>query len=263
MSWRSYLTLARLARRRLASYADYVSFQRQQARMLNEYLEQHDISLHQRHVLDLGSGLGGYALEWRACGGRVVTLDLATASPVVREAGIPFLRSDAQRLPFVSETFDVVFCASLIEHVSQPEWLLSEVRRVLRSGGVCYLSFPPFFSPRGGHEFSPFHYLGEKAALKLARRDRNIAGWLRDYYDIPSSARSFAETYTGWGLYRVTIAQARRWIRRAGFSVRHFGTRYLPVNLAAVPVLGEVLAWHVQMILVKSNCPPNVTLHSA
>lgn len=220
--------------------------------MLTEYLRRHGVSLSQRDVLDLGSGLGGYALEWQARGGNVVTLDLATSSSAVRGADIPFVRGDVHFLPFVSGAFDVVFCASLIEHVRRPDWLLHEVRRVLRSGGVCYLSFPPFYSPRGGHEFSPFHYLGEKMALRLVHRDRNVADWLREYYDIQPSARSFAESYKGWGLYRVTISQVRRWVRQVGFTVRHFGTRYLPVNLAAIPVLGEVLAWHVHLILEKS-----------
>lgn len=246
---KSYLALARLTRRRLRSYADYLSFQRQQARMLTEYLKEHGVSLHQKKVLDLGSGLGGYTLEWQASGGCVVALDLVTSSPAVREAGIPFVSSDAHFLPFASAAFDVVFCASLIEHVRRPDWLLREVRRVLRSGGICYLSFPPFYSPRGGHEFSPFHYLGEKVALKLVHRDHNVPDWLHEYYDIQPSARSFVESYRGWGLYRVTISQVRRWVRQTGFTVRHFGTRYLPVNLATVPILGEVLAWHIHMIL--------------
>jgi len=90
-------------------------------------------------------------------------------------------------------------------------------------------------------------------AIRLARRDYNVPDWLGEYYDIQPSAQSFAETYKGWGLYRVTISRVRRWVKQAGFSVRHLGTRHLPVNLAAVPVLGEVLAWHVQMIL-ENGC---------
>jgi ubiquinone/menaquinone biosynthesis C-methylase UbiE len=223
--------------------------------MLCKYLESHNVLLNGRNVLDLGSGLGGYTVEWHARGGQVTALDLAVASPVIRESAVPFVEGDARSLPFASDSFDVVFCASLIEHVPKPKWLLHEVRRVLRSKGICYLSFPPFYSPRGGHEFSPFHYLGEKAALRLAKRDRNIPDWLHEYYDIPAASRSFAETYQGWGLYRVTILQARSWVKEASFRIRHLGTRYLPLNLAAIPVLGEILAWHVQMILEKADRP--------
>jgi len=91
MELKSYLNLARLARRRLESYTDYLLFQRQQAKMLTEYLEKHGVSLRQKNVLDLGSGLGGYALEWQACGGRVVGLDLTVSSPAVQRANIPFI----------------------------------------------------------------------------------------------------------------------------------------------------------------------------
>ena len=253
MKLRSYVRLARLARQRLRSYDDYLAFQQQQARMLRCYLEQHDVSLKHRKVLDLGSGLGGYAIQWEADAERVVALDLGVSSPAIQEAGIPFVQGDACVLPFLSSSFDVVFCASLIEHVERPIALLREIKRVLHHGGTGYLSFPPFYSPRGGHEFSPFHYLGEAAALKLTQRDRHVPDWLRDYYEITPAAESFAETYDGWGLHRVTISRARRWMKEAGLTIRHLDTRYLPLNLASIPILGEVLAWHVQMIIEHSE----------
>jgi ubiquinone/menaquinone biosynthesis C-methylase UbiE len=249
MKLRSYIRLAHLARRRLRSYDDYLVFQQQQARMLRDYLEQHDIRLKQKRVLDLGSGLGGYTIEWEADAEWVVALDLGVSSPAIREAGIPFVHGDACDLPLLSSSFDVIFCASLIEHVDRPVALLREIERVLHPAGICYLSFPPFYSPRGGHEFSPFHYLGEKAALKLTQRDRHVPDWLRDYYDITPSAKSFAKTYQGWGLHRVTIARACRWITEVGLTIRRIDTRYLSLNLATIPILREVLAWHVQMIL--------------
>lgn len=252
MDFAAYRILYHLGRRRLNSYADYLAFQRYQASLLVGYLEAHGVTLRDKRVLDLGSGLGGYAIEWRARGAQAIALDLS-ALPALREAGLLALNGDGQRTPFKSDTFDVVFCASLIEHVPHPERMLSEVKRVLKPGGICYLSFPPFYSPRGGHEFAPFHYFGEGLALKLARRDRKIPDWVRDYYDIQEAAPSFAETYKGWGLYRMTVARGRGLVKGAGFNLKHISTRYLPVNFAAIPFLGEVLTWHVQMILEKPS----------
>jgi hypothetical protein len=45
----------------------------------------------------------------------------------------------------------------------------------------------------------------------------------------------------------------REWITllfaEAKLEIRHESTRFLPLNIARVPVLGELLVWHVQFIL--------------
>jgi 2-polyprenyl-3-methyl-5-hydroxy-6-metoxy-1,4-benzoquinol methylase len=52
------------------------------------------------------------------------------------------LCGDAQFLPFVSGSVDVVVCSEVLEHVSVPTQLLLEIRRVLRRTGKCVLSVP-------------------------------------------------------------------------------------------------------------------------
>lgn len=49
---------------------------------------------------------------------------------------------DNQDLPFEDAQFDVVYCGEIIEHVFDSDHLLSEVRRVLKSGGRCVLTTP-------------------------------------------------------------------------------------------------------------------------
>ncbi len=78
--------------------------------------------------------------------------------------------ADALHASFSDESFPFVFCASLIEHVPEPIGLLTEIARVLTRDGSAYLSFPPFYSPVGGHQFKPFHLLGEQLALRLTRK---------------------------------------------------------------------------------------------
>ena len=48
----------------------------------------------------------------------------------------------SSRLPFEDETFDVVVCFEIIEHVFDTDFLISEMRRVLVSGGKLLLTTP-------------------------------------------------------------------------------------------------------------------------
>jgi ubiquinone/menaquinone biosynthesis C-methylase UbiE len=48
--------------------------------------------------------------------------------------------ADALNLPFEDNTFDVVVCSHVYEHVPDPQRMFSEIHRVLQPGGVCYFS---------------------------------------------------------------------------------------------------------------------------
>jgi SAM-dependent methyltransferase len=55
-----------------------------------------------------------------------------------RQSSLPnlsFIQGDARRLPFDAESFDVVYCRWVLEHLSEPKSVLSEILRVLRPGG--------------------------------------------------------------------------------------------------------------------------------
>jgi SAM-dependent methyltransferase len=244
--------LWRLARRRQRSPEDYAAFQAQQASMLAGYLRRHGVTLSGKTVLDLGSGLGGYSAIWLREGARVVALDLIRPAALTGEryAGVV---GDAQAAPLRDASMAFVFCASLIEHVAAPERLLAEVARVLAPGGYCYLSFPPFYSPRGGHEFAPYHYLGERLALKLTPARRRELGWSDNPYQIIREPESYANLYVGWGLYRMTVAKARRLIAGSGLGLVDMSTRYMPASFIRWPVIGEALTWHAQFLLRKPD----------
>jgi ubiquinone/menaquinone biosynthesis C-methylase UbiE len=99
-------------------------------------------------VLDLGCGRGGVVeLIWKdvklAAGLDPDTLSLsehrATAMPVVRGVG--------QNLPFADESFDLIVCLWVLEHLSQPLSTLREVRRVLHPGGHFIFVTPNVRNP--------------------------------------------------------------------------------------------------------------------
>ena len=214
---RDYQKLFRLTRERLSSEDNYRAFQRFQGGLLVKFLQSHRVEIDDRLVADVGCGYGGYSLALRDAGAQVVGLDISTGET---PQGLTLIVADALALPVGSDTFDVVICASLIEHIVQPERLLMNLYRVTRPGGIVYLGFPPFYSPRGGHQFSPFHYLGERNAVRLARRfgrwRKNL--WIKQNY--PINPDSYATAYGEWGLSPLTISKFERLLRRTSFCIR-------------------------------------------
>jgi len=61
-----------------------------------------------------------------------------------REKGIECytIDVDSEPLPFEDGTFDFVFCGEIIEHLFDPDHLLSEVYRVLKTKGTAIVTTP-------------------------------------------------------------------------------------------------------------------------
>lgn len=87
-------------------------------------------------------------LAERVAPGRVVGVDvdesqlaLARASAADRTLdGVEFTRGSVYELPFADATFDVVLANTVLFHLSDPVRALSEMRRVLRPGGIAAVS---------------------------------------------------------------------------------------------------------------------------
>lgn len=245
-----YVQLWRVSRRRSRSEQDYRTFQRFQASLLFDYLASFGAKIRNQRILDLGSGVAGYSQAMVEAGGRVISLDL-TQPRIERRTGLEQLRASATSIPISPGSIDLVFCASLIEHVAAPEQVLAEIERVLKPGGMAYVSFPPYYSPLGGHEYAPFHYLGEKTALRLVNHQRVLPAWVSQMHGASDRPRSFAGLYQGWGLYRMTIRRFRKLLPRTHLSLVNVSTRYLPASFVRWPLVGEFLTWHAQFLLRK------------
>lgn len=99
-------------------------------------------------VLDLGCGNGGLLLPWAEAGHRCWGLDVEPhpeVTAVAREAGLPLVhvQGRGEALPFPDGAFDLVLLAETLEHVPRPRRLGREAARVLRPGGICYVTTPP------------------------------------------------------------------------------------------------------------------------
>jgi SAM-dependent methyltransferase len=107
-------------------------------------------SLEGATVIDMGCGIGGSSAALHDAGARVLPLDVQLdrlSKAARRRTGLHPLAADAARLPFPDASADVVVMQDMLEHVPDPAGVLREAERVLRPGGLLYLSTPNRQSP--------------------------------------------------------------------------------------------------------------------
>lgn len=191
-------------------------------------------------VLDLGCGCGilGETFEKEGCN---VTYSDTHYSLRERMIGKPF------RIAKVGETklrdigeFDIVLFSNVLEHLPDHRAFLSEVKDVLKPGGVLFLSWTNWLSPWGGHDFSPLHYLGPKIGPAI--------------YDAikPGKRQHFPFA----GLWPVHIGPTMKRIRRTpGLKILAAAPRYYTELgfIMHIPILREFLAWNAALIIQRTN----------
>jgi SAM-dependent methyltransferase len=99
-----------------------------------------------KRVLDLGCRSGALTQHFLD-GNTVVGLDVdAAALEKAAVLGIEPVQANVEEpLPFDNGSFDAVVAGELFEHLQFPDALVSEIRRVLRPGGVLVGSVPNAF----------------------------------------------------------------------------------------------------------------------
>ena len=96
------------------------------------------------HLLEIGCGMGSDLVQF-ARGGAICTgIDITPRSIEITrhrfalyELNGTFLLSDGERLPFPSETFDIVYSNGVLHHTPDTAGAIREIHRVLRPGGTA------------------------------------------------------------------------------------------------------------------------------
>lgn len=192
-----------------------------------------------RTVLDVGGGPGYFRRAFERAGvARYVAVDADLGELSTLGAPEPgTVLGSGMELPIKDAAVDVSYSSNVLEHVPDPWRMAEEMLRVTRPGGTVFLSYTVWHSPWGGHETSPWHYLGgERAARRYART-----------HGRPPKNRF------GTSLFRVTAADGLAWARStpSGTLVAAF-PRYHPwwaQGVVRIPLVRELVTWNLTLVL--------------
>ena len=95
-------------------------------------------------MLDLGCGAGRFVAALRDAGADPVGVELADGALERARRNVPGadLRAMTDEIPLEDASVDLVWCSEVLEHVPDTAGLLSEVRRVLKTGGRLLATTP-------------------------------------------------------------------------------------------------------------------------
>ena len=99
-------------------------------------------------VLDLGCGAGRFTAALRDAGADPIGVDLAEAALERARRNVPGAEFGASTDAIPDASVDLVWCSEVIEHVPDTAGLLSEARRVLKTGGRILITTPSHDLPR-------------------------------------------------------------------------------------------------------------------
>jgi SAM-dependent methyltransferase len=203
-------------------------------RQVGEYTD-----LNGQLVLDVGGGPGYFADAFEKAGGKYVAIDADLGELSARGDTPPpnTLLGSGTALPIRSGSVGVCYSSNVLEHVDDPERMAAEMVRVTKPGGTVFLSYTLWYSMWGGHETSPWHFLGGHYA---ARR------YERKHGRLPKNR--FGES-----LFPITATRMLHWARgRADIDIVHILPRYHPWwarGIVHIPGLREFATWNLVLVM--------------
>ncbi|KYG74813.1 methyltransferase family protein [Roseivirga ehrenbergii] len=136
-------------------------------------------------VLDVASG-EGYGVSLMAnLAQHVIGVDIEKeaithAQNTYQKENIVFVEGDIRSLPFENGSFDIITCFETIEHITEHDQAMGELKRVLRPNGALLISTPDSDSThelasRGRNPFHPLELNKKQFASLLNNHFENVS----------------------------------------------------------------------------------------
>lgn len=118
--------------------------------MLAHALQQKQEQGNALRILEIGCGAGLLCFELAHSAKIVVGIDIShfvldfanRVKDYLHCDNVFFQQGDAEHLAFDHDTFDVVLCSEVLEHLIEPQRALTEMRRILKKNGTLILTTP-------------------------------------------------------------------------------------------------------------------------
>jgi len=148
-------------------------------------------TLHNRKILEIGAGSGIISYHMIQAGNEVISIDISAdlfRNTFFPEKKIQFLLANGISMPFKDETFTIVICNQVIEHIPSHHQLnlVKEIYRVLGKDGLVYVATPNKFWPIEPHTKLPLiSYFPKKISdiyLNYTQGIKSFNVYLIDYF---------------------------------------------------------------------------------
>lgn len=169
--YRTFLPYGRLRPRPNALCPNCLSLERH--RLIWVYLQDRsDFFLRNQKVLHIAPEACYIPRLEKLHGDGYITADIE--SPLAK------VKMDIHAIPFPEDTFDVVLCNHVLEHVNNDIHAMSEIRRVLKPGGFAILQVP-FFNPVGETTFEDNSITDHREREKVFGQSDHVRKYGHDY----------------------------------------------------------------------------------
>lgn len=169
-----------------------------------------------RRILEISCGMGGTLVALAQAGAHPIATEfnreyctIAQQRGERYQLNLPIINAVGEYIPFADNSFDLVICWDIVEHVQDPELMLQELRRVVQPGGRVLLTIINRWAWRDPH----YHING------LNWLPRSIGNWFVQKRAQSKQAMGLQDRQLLSEMHYFTMSQFRTLVENNGFNV--------------------------------------------